>query len=75
MQTDAVTAEHPDSADRLAYTLDEFCRAVPCSRPTAYAAIRAGRLQAKKLGVRTLIPAPAARAFIDSLPDFPAIAA
>ncbi|GEP57327.1 helix-turn-helix domain-containing protein [Reyranella soli] len=67
--TDAATADLPDSADRLAYSLDDFCKAVPCSRPTAYAAIRAGRLQAKKLGVRTLIPAPAARAFIANLPD------
>lgn len=75
MPTDAVTADHhSDSADRLAYTLNEFCRAVPCSRPTAYAAIRDGRLHAKKLGVRTIIPAPAARAFIDSLPDVKAAA-
>ena len=62
MQIEAATVENLESADRLAYTLDEFCRAVPCSRPTAYAAIREGRLQAKKLGVRTLIPAPAAEA-------------
>jgi excisionase family DNA binding protein len=74
MPTDAVTAEHPDSADRLAYTLTEFCRAVPCSRPTAYAAIRAGRLTAKKLGTRTLIPAEAARAFIANLPSMRAAA-
>lgn len=74
MQTDAVTAENPDSADRLAYTLNEFCRAVPCSRPTAYDAINKGKLQAKKLGSRTIIPAAAARAFIDSLPDVKAAA-
>ena len=64
----------PDNADRLAYTLTEFCRAVPCSRPTAYAAIRTGKLQAKKLGTRTLIPAHVARAFIDNLPDMKAAA-
>jgi hypothetical protein len=75
MQTDAVTAEHSDSdSARLGYTLDEFCRAVPCSRPTAYAAIRDGSLRAKKLGCRTIIPAPAAHAFIDSLPDMKAAA-
>jgi excisionase family DNA binding protein len=77
MQT-AVSVEHHDNdrpslreqiADRLGYTMDEFCAAVPCSRPTAYAAIRDGRLKAKKLGTRTIIPAPDARDFIAKLPD------
>ena len=82
MQT-AVSVEHHDNdhpslrekiADRLGYTMDEFCAAVPCSRPTAYAAIRDGRLKAKKLGARTIIPAPVARDFITNLPDMKAAA-
>ena len=82
MQT-AVSVEHHDNdgpslreqiADRLGYTLDEFCAAVPCSRPTAFAAIRDGRLRAMKLGTRTIIPAPDARDFIANLPNLDLVA-
>jgi hypothetical protein len=62
-------ATEPNDTDRLAYTLNEFCRAAPCSRTTAYAEIRAGRLRAKKLGSRTIIPKDVAQNFIAGLPD------
>jgi hypothetical protein len=70
----AATAETTNDSDRLAYTLNEFCRAAPCSRTTAYAEIRAGRLQAKKLGSRTIIPLDVARSFIAGLPNVKAAA-
>ena len=36
---------------------------------TIYKEIKAGRIKAKKLGIRTLITAEAEQAWLDSLPD------
>jgi hypothetical protein len=59
-------------ADRLAYSINSFCRWADIGRTTAYAEIRAGRLKAKKRRGRRVITAEAARAYHDNLPDVPA---
>jgi hypothetical protein len=56
----------------LAYSVNTFVKASngSCGRTKVYELIRAGRLKAKRLDGRTLIPARDAAAFIESLPDF-----
>jgi hypothetical protein len=56
----------------LAYSVNAFVKASngSCGRTKVYELIRAGRLKAKRLDGRTLIPARDAAAFIESLPDF-----
>lgn len=69
------TAAQPNAQpDRLAYSVDAFAELVGIGRTKIYAEIRDGRLRAKKLGSRTLIPGKAAAAFIDNLPDMKAAA-
>ncbi len=63
------SAKAATEADRLAYSINDFAEKSGIGRTTAYAEISVGRLRAKKLGSRTLIPADVARAFIASLPD------
>ena len=55
-------------SEKLAYSVDETAIRTGCGRDTIYAAIREGRLEAKKLGRRTLITEPALRRFLDGLP-------
>lgn len=58
----------------LAYPVNEFAKAVGIGRSKVYEEIRLGRLRAKKLGARTVITGPDARAYLDSLPDVKAAA-
>lgn len=53
---------------RLAYTIAEAVRASGIGRTKLYELIREGRLEARKAGGRTLIPADALRALLDGLP-------
>lgn len=48
----------------LAYSINEACRVSSLGRPRLYQLIAEGRLEARKVGKRTLIPAPALRALI-----------
>jgi len=66
--TTAIAAE----PDRLAYPIDDLANAIGIGRSKLYAEIRAGRLKAKKLGTRTIITTPAARDYLDALPDLAA---
>jgi hypothetical protein len=59
----AGTAAAPPAAP-LAYNIDEL----PFGRTKAYAEIAAGRLNAVKLGSRTLILADELRRYLESLP-------
>ncbi len=52
-----------------AYPLPEFCRAFGVGRTKAYEEINAGRLKARKSGVRTIILAADAAAWLNSLPE------
>jgi excisionase family DNA binding protein len=62
-------------APRLAYTINDFAAAVRIGRTKIYQEIRCGRLRAKRIGARTIIPAEAARDYLAQLPDMPAKAA
>ena len=53
---------------KLAYTVPEAVSASGIGRTTLYELIRASRLEARKMGKRTLIPAEALRALLASLP-------
>ena len=60
------TEDNPDTP--LAYTVRQACAQLSISRSTLYEEIAAGRLLAKKIGKKTLIPTSAARAWLDTLP-------
>lgn len=50
---------------RIAYSINDACRASSLGRTTIYAHIAAGRLKAVRIGGRTLIPADSLRALIN----------
>jgi hypothetical protein len=52
-----------------AYPLPDFCRAFGIGRTKAYQETRAGRPKARKSGVRTIILAADAEAWLNSLPE------
>jgi excisionase family DNA binding protein len=60
---------------RLAYPINDLAEALGIGRSKIYEEIRDGRLQAKKLGSRTLITAQAASDYLAHLPDIAAKAA
>ena len=49
-----------------AYSIDTFCKMFSIGRTLAYAEIKAGRLKIAKIGRRTLIPAKAAKDWLDN---------
>jgi excisionase family DNA binding protein len=51
-----------------ATSLDQFCEDHSISRATAYRAIDAGRLEARKVGRKTIVTKEAARDWLKSLP-------
>lgn len=53
--------EHPS---KLAYSVREACQASSLGRTTIYNHIAAGRLKAKRVGGRTIIPAESLHALI-----------
>jgi excisionase family DNA binding protein len=57
-----------DQIDKMAFSVDEAAVRANIGRDGIYQAIREKRLDAKKLGRRTLITADALRRFLDSLP-------
>jgi excisionase family DNA binding protein len=58
----------PPPHDRLALSVAEACRALGIGRTSLYALLRAGQLEARKVGRRTLIPAESLRSLLTSLP-------
>jgi excisionase family DNA binding protein len=56
------------SPNKVAFSVDEIAVRTSCGRDAIYAAIRDGRLEAKKLGRRTIITETALRRFLDDLP-------
>ena len=56
--------------EKALLTIPEFCASRNISRTRAYEELKAGRLKAKKVGDRTLIPAEAAQEWAASLPDY-----
>lgn len=49
----------------LAYSVSEACRVSSLGRTRLYQLIREGRLEVRKIGKRTLIPAASLRALIE----------
>jgi excisionase family DNA binding protein len=52
----------------IAYTIDGASKASGLGRTTLYELVGAGKIEARKAGTRTLIPADSLRAYIASLP-------
>lgn len=57
-----------DTVEKMAFSVDEAAVRANIGRDGIYQAIREKRLDAKKLGRRTLITADALRRFLDGLP-------
>jgi excisionase family DNA binding protein len=55
-------------AEKRALSVNEFCRRYGVGRTTAYAEIKAGRLNVVKSGKRTLVPADEAESWLSNLP-------
>ena len=55
---------------KLALTIRELSEAGGGSRTTIYQAINSGKLKAKKRGRSTIILAPHATEYLESLPDY-----
>lgn len=53
-----------------AVSLEKFCKDNAVSRATAYREIGARRLEARKVGRRTIVTNQAARQWLESLPKF-----
>ena len=53
-----------------AFSTDELCRTYSIGKTMLYAELKAGRLQARKIGRRTLIDRMEARRWFESLPTF-----
>ncbi|WP_062343577.1 helix-turn-helix domain-containing protein [Novosphingobium sp. CCH12-A3] len=51
--------------DPIAYSVADACRAASICKSHLYNLIRAGKLETRKLGRRTLIPAASLRALIE----------
>ena len=52
------------SPSKLAYSVKEACAASSLGRTTLYAHIAAGRLESRRIGGRTIIPADSLHALI-----------
>lgn len=53
------------NAEPLAYSINEACRVSSLGRTRLYELIGEGRLEIRKIGKRTLIPAASLRALIE----------
>lgn len=53
-----------DNPPKIAYSIREACKASSLGRTTIYSHIAAGRLLARRIGGRTIIPAESLHAFI-----------
>lgn len=55
---------------RVAYAINDLADALGIGRTKIYSEIASGRLRAKKVGSRTLVPADAVQAYLVQLPDY-----
>ncbi|MEN9924146.1 MAG: hypothetical protein RL268_272 [Pseudomonadota bacterium] len=55
----------PNTPEPLAYSVADACRVSSLGKTQIYALIGAGRLECRKVGKRTLIPAASLRALIE----------
>ena len=61
----------PMDTNILAFSVKDACRAVGCGRTTLYSLISSGKIEARALGGRTIIPAESLQRFMASLPPAP----
>lgn len=59
------------STDRFAFNVKDACKAIGCGRTTLYSLIAIGKIEARALGGRTVIPAASLQGFVDALPPAP----
>jgi excisionase family DNA binding protein len=64
MPLQALKPDHQTSP-ALAYSINEACRISSLGRTSIYALIAAGKLQSRKIGKRTLIPAESLQRLIN----------
>ncbi len=55
--------------DRLGFTVDELCKAVPIGRTKLYQEARAGKIRLRKIGDKTICTVPDALEYMASLPE------
>ena len=53
------------NSDRIAYSIDEAVEATSICKSSLYGLIRSGRLEVRKVGRRTLVPAASLRRLIE----------
>ena len=58
-----------EKIQKMAFSVDEAAMRAGLGRDAIYAAVRQGKLEAKKMGRRTLVTADALRRYLDSLPS------
>lgn len=58
----------PSPCPKISYSIREACAATSLGRTTVYAHIAAGRLQAVRVGGRTLIPAESLSGLVGQAP-------
>lgn len=63
-----MTKLNPDRPEPLAYSVKDALTMIPCGTTHLYQEIAAGRIEARKMGKKTLIPAESLRAYLESLP-------
>ncbi|TCN25885.1 hypothetical protein EV184_118109 [Sinorhizobium americanum] len=61
--------ENANGGQKVAFTIEEFCRAYAVGRSLAYKEIASGRLRTRKAGRRTLILSADANAWANALPE------
>ena len=57
-----------NASGKLAYNVRQVCKLSGLSRATVYAAIRGGKLRARKQGARTLVLRDDLRSWLEGLP-------
>ncbi|NCP18644.1 MAG: helix-turn-helix domain-containing protein [Erythrobacter sp.] len=57
---------HTDNTPKLAFTVAEACRSIGIGRSKLYELIAEGRIETRKIGKRTLIPAQSLYALIEA---------
>jgi excisionase family DNA binding protein len=58
-----------DKIPKMAFSVSEAAMRTGLGRDAIYSAVREGKLEAKKMGRRTLVTADALRRYLDSLPS------
>jgi hypothetical protein len=60
---------HAAPNDKLAYSVRNFAKAADMGCTSVYAEIKSGKLKARRIGDRLIIPASEAHAYLASLPE------